>query len=124
MRLLRVHVIKAATCGGLLDGFVLNLRPPGVTGEAFAPLCLIGPNGAGKSQFLQVLAEMFQAAFHAVLPQEERGDGNKRLQFELEYELRPEGEATDARVRIARKADGNRKPVLCIARRIRATSPR
>lgn len=60
MRLLRVHVIAADTCGGLLDGLDLWLRSPFSHYETFEPLCLIGPNGTGKSQFLQVIAEIFQ----------------------------------------------------------------
>lgn len=37
MRLLRVHVIAADTCGGLLDGFDLWLRGPLGNYETFAP---------------------------------------------------------------------------------------
>ena len=106
MRLLRVHIIAAETCGGLLDEVDVWLRSPMVDGDAFAPLCLIGPNGAGKSQFLQVVAEMFQSAFHAVVSAEERGEGNPDLQFELEYLIRPEGEGANIHVRITRQVQG------------------
>ena len=55
MKLLRVHIIKAETCGGLLDELDLWFRDPIMTEYSnFDPLCFIGPNGAGKSQFLQV----------------------------------------------------------------------
>jgi len=59
MKILRVHVISAKTCGGLLDGLEVALRSSTLDDFTFDPLCFIGPNGAGKSQFLQVLAEMF-----------------------------------------------------------------
>jgi len=114
MRLLRVHIIAAETCGGLLDGIDVWVRSPIVDGDAFAPLCLIGPNGAGKSQFLQVVAEMYQSAFHAVVSTEERGEGNPDLQFELEYLIRPKGEGDHLHVRITRKAEGRRKPTVVI----------
>lgn len=59
MKLTRVHIIKAATCGGLLDGLDVGLRGTLTGEEQFNPICLVGPNGAGKSQFLQVVAEAF-----------------------------------------------------------------
>lgn len=117
MRLLSVHIIEAETCGSLLKDFRVGFRPPGNCTGAFAPICLIGRNGAGKSQFMQVIAEMFQAAFHAVVPGEERADGNESLQFELIYALRPPGEDADVRVRISRKvAKAKQKPKLRIER--------
>jgi restriction system-associated AAA family ATPase len=118
MRLLRVHVIAADTCGGLLDGLDLWLRSPFGQYETFEPLCLIGPNGTGKSQFLQVLAEIFQAVFHAAVPEEERIDGNTRLQFEIEYLIRLHGTDSDAHVRIARLAEGRRKPAVVIQQKV------
>ena len=114
MRLLRVHVIKADTCGGLLDGLDLWLRSPHNPPKNFDPLCLIGPNGAGKSQFLQVLAEIFQSVFHAIVKGEERVEGNPNLQFEVEYLIRPEGAAVDAHVRITRKAGTKGKAVMLV----------
>lgn len=114
MRLLRVHIIAAETCGGLLDDVDVWVRSPNVDGDVFQPLCLIGPNGAGKSQFLQVIAEMFQAAFHAVAELEERGEGNPDLEFELEYLIRPEEAGEYLHVRIGRKAEGRRKPAVVI----------
>jgi restriction system-associated AAA family ATPase len=114
VKLLRVHIVAATTCGGLLDGFDISLRSPSAELEVFDPMCLIGPNGAGKSQFLQVIAEMFQSIFHAVVPTEERLEGNKDLQFELEYLIRPEGAKNFAHVRAARLGVGKRKPSLVI----------
>ena len=76
MKLLRVHIISAKTCGGLLDGLDLRLRSPFSNHSGFEPLCLIGPNGAGKSQFLQVVAEIFQSVFYKCIKEEERIEGN------------------------------------------------
>jgi len=117
MKLLRVHIISAKTCGGLLDGLDLRLRSPLSDYSAFEPLCLIGPNGAGKSQFLQVLAEIFQCVFHKCIREEERREGNPDLQFELEYLLHPDDEQLPVRVRILRKASGRKRPTLIIERR-------
>jgi restriction system-associated AAA family ATPase len=114
MRLLRVHVITADTCGGLLDGLDLWLRSPQGDYSSFDPLCLIGPNGTGKSQFLQVLAEMFQSTFYSVIHPEERSEGNPDLQFELEYLIHLEGARAETHVRIARKAEGKKKPTVVI----------
>ena len=56
MKLLRVNIISAKTCGGLLDGLDVRFRNPLDDYSSFDPLCFIGRNGAGKSQFLQILA--------------------------------------------------------------------
>ncbi|MFZ3117046.1 MAG: restriction system-associated AAA family ATPase [Variovorax sp.] len=89
MKLLRLHIVSAKSCGGLLDGLDVRFRDTfdAAAPEAmnFEPLCLIGPNGAGKSQLIQVMAEAFQSLFHAVVPNEERTESNQELQFELEY---------------------------------------
>lgn len=114
MKLLRIHIINAETCGGLLDGFEIWFRGESTETGSFEPLCLIGPNGTGKSQFLQVIAETFQAVFHAVAPNEERSDGNKDLQFELEYLIRSPGQDVDTHMLIARRAEGKRKLILTI----------
>ena len=111
-------MIAADTCGGLLDGLDLWLRSPFGHYETFEPLCLIGPNGAGKSQFLQVLAEIFQAVFHAAVPEEERIEGNSSLQFEVEYLIQPHGTDSDVHVRIARLAEGRRRPAIVIQTRV------
>lgn len=117
MKLLRVHIISAKTCGGLLDGLDLHLRSPLSDYSAFDPLCLIGPNGAGKSQFLQVLAEIFQCIFHKCIREEERLEGNPDLQFELEYLIHPDDEQLPVRIRISRKASGKKRPILVIEQR-------
>lgn len=117
MKLLRVHIIAAKTCGGLLDGLDLRLRSPLSDYSAFEPLCLIGPNGAGKSQFLQVLAEIFQCVFYKCIAEEERLEGNPDLEFELEYLIHPEDEQLPVRVRILRKASARKRPTLVIERR-------
>jgi energy-coupling factor transporter ATP-binding protein EcfA2 len=117
MKLLRVHIISAKTCGQLLDGLDLRLRSPFSDYSAFKPLCLIGPNGAGKSQFLQVVAEIFQSVFYNCISQEERREGNPDLQFELEYLIHPENEPLPVRVRISRKAIGKNRPPLVIERK-------
>ena len=114
MRLLRVHVVKAATCGGLLDGLDLRLRHPRRCPDRFDPLCLVGPNGSGKSQLLQVIAEMFQAALHACASDEERIEGNPDLQFELEYIIKLTPKDEPAHVRLKRVADRRRKLDLVI----------
>lgn len=117
MKLTRVHIVKAATCGGLLDGLDVGLRGESGVPEQFDPLCLVGPNGAGKSQFLQVVAEAFQAAFHACVPDEERAQGNEDLQFELEYYIRPTSARKAVLVRLSRRGDGKRRPELKIHRK-------
>ena len=110
MKLTRVHIIKAATCGGLLDGLDVGLRGTQSGLERFDPLCLVGPNGAGKSQFLQVVAEAFQTIFHACVGHEERAKGNEDLQFEIEYVIRPKGSGEPVPVRLSRRGEGKRRP--------------
>src|SRR5215207_6497235 len=102
MKLLRVKVIRAETCGGLLDDFEVRLRSPKCEYDAFDPICLIGPNGAGKSQFLQVLAEIMQAITRFSHPEEEREESNPRLLFEIEYLIRPKGTKLPLHVRAKR----------------------
>lgn len=109
MRLLRVKIISADTCGGLLDGLDLRLRAPSEELTGLDPLCFVGPNGTGKSQFLQVIAEMFQSLFHACMNGEERIEGNKDLQFELEYLVYLETEKKTVHVRAIRVAEKSRK---------------
>ncbi|ODU46225.1 restriction system-associated AAA family ATPase [uncultured Aquimonas sp.] len=117
MKLTRVRIIKASTCGGLLDGLDISLRGTQNGPEPFNPLCLVGPNGAGKSQFLQVVAEAFQTVFHACVPNEERAKGNEDLQFEIEYVLRPKGTSAPLFVRLSRRSEGKRRPVLKVERK-------
>jgi len=111
MRILRIHIISADTCGGLLDGLDLSVRNPYLVTDTFSPLCLIGPNGAGKSQLLQVLAEVFQSVFYACSRAEERILSNQGLEFEVEYQIQPEDADSISYVRIMRKTDGKRKVV-------------
>jgi restriction system-associated AAA family ATPase len=112
VKLLRVHVISARACGGLLDGFELSFRRP-ASASGFEPFCLIGPNGAGKSQFLQVLSEIFQTLFQACVPEEEQGKPNAALLFELEYEIGVGSPPSPVRVRASRKPaeDGGGHPL-------------
>jgi restriction system-associated AAA family ATPase len=112
MKLTRVHIIKAASCGGLLDGLDVGLRGMQSGPEPFDPLCLIGPNGAGKSQFLQVVAEAFQAVFHACVENEERAKGNEELEFEIEYVLRPKASGEPVSVRLSRRSEGKRRSTI------------
>ncbi len=86
MKLLSVEITQSDSCGGILNGFTLYLREA-VDHEVpkFEPLCLIGPNGTGKSQFLQTLAEIFQAAWHACAPAEERQGSLDGQAFSIEY---------------------------------------
>lgn len=114
MKLIRVHIISAATCGGLLDGLDVWLRSPSCDSSKFDPLCLVGPNGSGKSQFLQVIAEIFQSALNACAIDEERIAGNLDMQFELEYLIVPEDEEASVHVRLERIQEGKRKPTIVI----------
>ncbi len=109
MKLLRAHIHAAETCGHLLDKVNVWLRTPNQTPEGFDLLCFVGPNGAGKSQFLQIIAEIFQAAFHACVGTEERADGNPSLRFELEYLIRPQPEDTPKHVKISRLGTPKRR---------------
>ncbi len=117
MKLTRVHIIKAATCGGLLDGLDVGLRGTPSGPEQFDPLCLVGPNGAGKSQFLQVVAEAFQTIFHACVEDEERAKGNEDIQFEIEYVIQAARARKPVLVRLSRRGEGKRRPALKIERK-------
>jgi len=124
MKLIRVKIISADTCGGLLDGLEVPFRSPLYDYSGFDPLCLIGPNGSGKSQFLQVLAEIFQFILYICLDKQRyiekvikvKGiEGNQNLQFEIEYFIYSKNENSFIRVRIL----GHKKktPILIIQRR-------
>jgi restriction system-associated AAA family ATPase len=117
MKLLRVNIISAKTCGGLLDGLDVRFRNPFDDYSSFDPLCFIGRNGAGKSQFLQILAEIFQSAFHACVREQERVEGNPDLQFEIEYFIDSESDLSPIRVRISRQATSKKRPTIVIERR-------
>lgn len=126
MKLLRIDIRSASSCGGLLDGLSVPFRSPFDSEYAdFKPLCLVGPNGAGKSQFLQVVAEIFQSLIHAVAPDEERVDGNDSLLFEIEYLIKPIWAKEPFRVKASRlipssEAEAKRrpKPVITLSRRV------
>lgn len=118
MKLIRVHIVSADTCGGFLDGLDIHLREPSDESSLFDPICLVGPNGSGKSQFLQVLAEIMQSIWHAVEPTEERLDGNVGIQFEIEYLIRPEGEELYSHIRVTKlSTKKRRKPIIKIESR-------
>ncbi|MGI9278983.1 MAG: restriction system-associated AAA family ATPase [Endozoicomonas sp.] len=119
MKLLRLKIIKADTCGGLLDGLDINFRsgiddPTGLT-NSFSPLCLIGPNGTGKSQILQIIAEIFQATFHRFLPEEEQANDTGNIEFEIEYYI-PVPDDCPEKVRIFRRKVGSTKASIVIER--------
>jgi restriction system-associated AAA family ATPase len=118
MRLTRVHIIQAKTCGGLLDNLDLRLRGSGVGEAGFEPICLVGPNGAGKSQFLQVIAEAFQVVFHACVPEEERSSGSRDLEFVIEYLIRPSSSQAEVLVRISRDSVGRRRGPVKVEKKI------
>lgn len=126
MKLLRIEIQSAPSCGGLLDGLSIPFRGP-FDGEYsdFKPLCLVGPNGAGKSQFLQVVAEIFQSLIHAVAPQEERVDGNDSLLFEVEYLIKPSWAKEPLRIKASRSIPASesetkrrRKSVIALNQRV------
>ncbi|SFV16553.1 restriction system-associated AAA family ATPase [Pseudoduganella namucuonensis] len=110
MRLIRLNIVAADTCGGLLDGLDLNFRNIFDPVSSFDPLCLIGPNGAGKSQFLQLIAEIFQSIFHAIVPDEERSEGNPEILFELEYLMSVNG--ADCHIKATRLKDDSGRTSL------------
>lgn len=88
MKITRANISKTGGGAALLNGLDLVLRnPQSDETRSFQPLCLIGPNGSGKSQFLQSLAEAFQALLHAVVPEEERRDVDPTSEFSLRYVL-------------------------------------
>lgn len=118
MKLIRLHIIDADTCGGLLNGLRVNFRSGGeIDADKFSPLCLVGPNGAGKSQTLQIIAEIFQALFAHFIPEEEQGTPNHRIQFELEYLIHDLTGAVQS-VRASRRKEGRKKPKIVLERLI------
>ena len=86
MRLIYLRVDRALSCGGLLDGAELAVTRPHEE-TSLAPLCFIGPNGAGKSQLLQLIAEIFQTAWHQYSGTEERLSSNNESLFEVRYRM-------------------------------------
>lgn len=108
MRLLSLKIESASTCGGLLDGVAIDFgrHDTQAENEHIAPLCLLGPNGSGKSQFLQLLAEIFQASWHAHDSRQERASSNAEALFELEYLIRPTQDALPVKVKLSRTMKG------------------
>lgn len=106
MRLNHLKVIASTGTGGLLDGLDIWLGRPESSNEHLAPICLLGPNGSGKSQFLQLIAEIFQAAWYAHSPSEERKSANEVIQFELDYQIKLTSSEDRANVRLSRHAKG------------------
>lgn len=119
MKLIRVRIISAKSCGGLLDGLDVRFRDTSDERGLFEPICLIGPNGAGKSQFIQVIAEAFQSLFHTVVPAEERGESNRDLLFEIEYLIFNQNQKRPIHVRASRVLpEGRRKPIIAIYKQV------
>lgn len=118
MKLTAVAIQQAAGSGGLLNGLNLVLREP-LEGDpsAFQPLCLIGPNGSGKSQFLQVVAEFFQAAWHACSPTEERREVDPKSAFVVHYSLWRGATRDPLEVEISRKIVARGAAPICIRTR-------
>jgi restriction system-associated AAA family ATPase len=101
MKLTRIGIQRTGGGAALLNGLDLILRDPQQREtRSFQPLCLIGPNGSGKSQFLQSLAEAFQALFHAVVPEEERRDVDPTSEFSLRYMMHRPENADDVEVEV------------------------
>jgi restriction system-associated AAA family ATPase len=113
MKLVRLKIIDADTCGGLLNNVEINFRNSEIETDRFSPLCLIGPNGTGKSQVLQIIAEIFQAVFSEFLPEEEQGTANKQIQFELEYFIADSKEKLHL-VKIQRRKVGKKLPEIAV----------
>lgn len=119
MKLLRLSVTSATSCGGLLDGLEVDFEGVGSETEmggnapgALAPHCLIGPNGSGKSQLLQLIAEIFQSAWHAHSSAEERDVADRSTLFSLEYLVSCSTEQEPEHVRLRRRKKGARVPPL------------
>jgi restriction system-associated AAA family ATPase len=124
VKLLRLSVISATSCGGLLDGLDVDFEGASTEAEvegdtygALAPHCLIGPNGSGKSQFLQLLAEIFQSAWHAHSAQEEREVADKSTLFVMEYLISRGPGRPPEHMRLRRRKMGTRTLPLEMATR-------
>ncbi len=118
MRLRLLKIERAGTGGGLFDDTEIwfGRDVDGKAGQALAPLCMIGPNGSGKSQFLQLIAEIFQAAWHAHAPDEERRSANDAVLFDLEYMVQPDGAERYETVRLVREAKGKKAGPIALFR--------
>ena len=105
-----LKIERSGTGGGLFDGTQIwfGRDSDGKTDTPLAPLCMIGPNGSGKSQFLQLIAEIFQAAWHAHAPSEERRSANDAILFDLEYIIRSPQSENYETVRLVRALKGKK----------------
>jgi len=109
MRIVRVKIFEAASCGGLLDDMEIELFRPRHSGDnnKILPMCLLGKNGTGKSQFLQIIAEIFQLAWHEHCPEEEVTPANPHLLFEIIYEVNSNANAYFQLVKLSRVRDSS-----------------
>ena len=108
MRLHSLYIREAHSCGGILDDLEINFnRTQTESNHSLSPLCVLGPNGSGKSQFLQLLSEIFQAAWHIHRPRQERNSENSEVLFELVYDIVLNDKLT---TRIRLKRDSATKP--------------
>jgi len=109
MRLRHLNIEKSSAGGGAFDGVFIDFGrgTTGATNEPLAPLCLIGANGAGKSQLLQLLAEIFQAAWHEHGSNEERESANDEVLFDLTY-LIGQTDESEEEVRLVRTSKGKK----------------
>lgn len=114
MKLIRLQIQESGAGGGLFDGVDILFGREGTdeTSIQFSPLCLIGPNGSGKSQFLQLIAEIFQTAWHSFDSRQERIESNDKLAFELTYSITPKGGSTVEEVKLVRKKKGRTRGAL------------
>lgn len=109
MRLISLKIDEADSCGGILDGLSINFaRDPRENNQPLSPLCAIGPNGSGKSQFLQLLAEIFQGAWHTHAPEQERSASNESVKFVLHYDVMDQ---TRTRVPVRLSRSDKTKPI-------------
>ena len=91
-----------------MDELKINFNRTPIGGNhPLSPLCILGPNGSGQSQFLQLLAEVFQAAWHTHKPKEERNSENSEVLFELYYDIILSDKSS---VRIRLKRNSSTKP--------------
>lgn len=111
MRIIKVKILEAASCGGLLDSMEIELLRPRerFDDKVILPVCLLGRNGTGKSQFLQIIAEIFQAAWHEHRCEEETTSSNSKLLFEIIYEVTVDDDSNFTRVKLTRTKDISRR---------------
>lgn len=112
MRLQYIRIDSAASCGGLLDGVELSIGAKR-EGEDLMPICLIGKNGTGKSQLLQLIGEIFQAAWHQFSPAEEKESSNAEALFEVQYQVVFTGKHRT--IRLKRAAEGKRPSLILMS---------